>query len=119
MNFRGASIDAKDNHGRTPLLVAAEEGHSEVIKLLKSKGANIYTTDRSDRSALFLAAANNHVKLCEVGFGLERFIGYNVYSRLQHFPLSEKIELLIMNSVIEAWLLRELKLLSQADLQKN
>jgi ankyrin repeat protein len=39
---KGASIETKDNDGRTPLWWAAENGHNVVVRLLK-KGASIET----------------------------------------------------------------------------
>lgn len=41
----GIDVGLKDENGRTPLHLAAGEGHIEVIKLLISKGANINSID--------------------------------------------------------------------------
>jgi ankyrin repeat protein len=35
----GASVDVGDKRGRTPLDVASEEGHDEIIQLLMEHGA--------------------------------------------------------------------------------
>jgi ankyrin repeat protein len=35
----GADVEAKDNDGKTALQVAAEEGHDEVVELLREHGA--------------------------------------------------------------------------------
>jgi ankyrin repeat protein len=36
---KGANIEAKDNLGHTPLIVAIGRGETEVVKLLREKGA--------------------------------------------------------------------------------
>lgn len=35
----GADANAKDNHGRTALMLASDKGHTEIVKLLKAHGA--------------------------------------------------------------------------------
>ena len=37
----GIEIDLRDNRGYTPLMIAADEGHSEIAKLLINAGSNI------------------------------------------------------------------------------
>ena len=36
----GANKDAADNGGATPMIIAAEIGHAEVLKMLLAAGAN-------------------------------------------------------------------------------
>jgi len=36
---KGADINAKDNSGKTPLAIAIEKNHKEIISLLKKHGA--------------------------------------------------------------------------------
>ena len=43
-NF-GASVYARMEDGRTPLMIAAENGHAEAVKLLLDIGASRFTTD--------------------------------------------------------------------------
>lgn len=37
---RGANVNAKDKFGWTPLTLAAQEGHLDVVKLMIEKGAD-------------------------------------------------------------------------------
>ncbi|KAH0594295.1 hypothetical protein MHUMG1_08134 [Metarhizium humberi] len=56
---RGADIDIRDRHGRTPLSWAAKNGHEAVVKLLLEKGANTETTENHYRQTPLLRAAKN------------------------------------------------------------
>ena len=53
---KGASIEAKNQHGHTPLITAASRGHPEVLELLLMKGASIEATNNSRNTPLHLAA---------------------------------------------------------------
>ena len=46
-----------ENKRRTPLILAVELGHNEMVKLLLSKGAKLETRDDSGMTALMLAAS--------------------------------------------------------------
>jgi ankyrin repeat protein len=52
----GAQLDAVDDRGRTALMMAAELGHAEVVKMLIGRGADQAVRDKSGKSALDLAA---------------------------------------------------------------
>lgn len=45
----------------TPLLVAAQNGHTEVAAALLTHGANLTATTKSGWSALHLAAKEDHI----------------------------------------------------------
>lgn len=49
-----------DDHGATPLLRAAESGHNTIIQLLLHHGADVEAVDKSNRTALFVAAPNGY-----------------------------------------------------------
>jgi hypothetical protein len=52
----GDSLESTDEGGYTPLLLAAQRGHLEVVKLLAAYGANIHArTTRHDNDAIALA----------------------------------------------------------------
>jgi len=58
---QGARLDTRDDQGFTPLLVAAQRGHTEVCELLLEKGkANIEDTTPTGNTALNLAATKCH-----------------------------------------------------------
>jgi ankyrin repeat protein len=52
----------RDNNGYTALTLAATKGHSEVVRLLIEKGANLNTTTSCGRTPLFYAIENGHLK---------------------------------------------------------
>ncbi|OQS07537.1 hypothetical protein THRCLA_20136 [Thraustotheca clavata] len=54
----GCKIDLTNNHGRTPLHLAASKGHEKVVELLLSKGASTGFKDNNGISAQRLAAEN-------------------------------------------------------------
>ena len=49
------NLETKGSWERTPFLHAAEEGHLQIVKLLKEKGADIYAKDKDGDNALHLA----------------------------------------------------------------
>jgi len=55
---KGASIEARNEGEDTPLIAAAGQGETAVVKLLLEKGANIEATDSYGQTALIAAACN-------------------------------------------------------------
>ncbi len=56
---RGAKIDAKDADGLTALMIAAGEGHLEMVEVLVKRGARVDARDKRGRAALDLAKAGH------------------------------------------------------------
>ena len=57
---RGANVEARDGRGRTPLLIAAGAGDSDVVALLLERGALASARDDDGASALHEAARGGH-----------------------------------------------------------
>ncbi len=55
----GANVNAKDNDGVTPLMRAAIENSSVVVKMLLNAGANVNAENKWGQTPLFLAAKKN------------------------------------------------------------
>lgn len=57
---RRVELDAKFSNGQTALMIAAFEGHREVVALLVSAGANLNATDNNGNRAVMWAVAQGH-----------------------------------------------------------
>lgn len=56
-------INGSNDYGRTPLLLAAENGHEDVVQKLLEKGTNLEANDDNDRAPLLLAAQNGGIRM--------------------------------------------------------
>jgi hypothetical protein len=56
---RGASVNARDEDGRTPLMLAVAQGRLEIVRLLLQRGADPNAADYSGKTPLQLAADQN------------------------------------------------------------
>ena len=63
---KGAQIDEEDNGHRTPLMLAAEKGHSDVLLCLIDHGANVNKKDCNERTALHYASKRGDLKVVEL-----------------------------------------------------
>jgi hypothetical protein len=59
-------IEVKTRNGWTALVLAAQDGHEEVVKVLLDGGAEKETKDRFNWAALLLAAQNGHGKAIQL-----------------------------------------------------
>lgn len=57
---RPALLDKQGEHGMTPLMWAAHEGHHDIVGVLIDAGANIDLQHKTGSTALHYAAFNNH-----------------------------------------------------------
>jgi ankyrin repeat protein len=55
-----SEIDARSVNGSTPLILASIKGHSEVMELLLSHGANMEATTHANNTPLILACMHGH-----------------------------------------------------------
>lgn len=63
---KGANVDQKDNNGWTPLNIAAQNGHSNVVELLLAKGAKIDQANSNGWTPLNSASLNGHSNVVEL-----------------------------------------------------
>ena len=73
---KGAAIDQAKDSGATPLFIACEEGHTEVVAMLCSEGAAIYQAAHDGATPLFIACEEGHAevveKLCSEGAAIDQ-----------------------------------------------
>lgn len=68
---RGVGLDACDERGATPLMLAASKGHFDVCRVLVEAGADIHAVDRQGRTVLSHASQSRNPDL--VGYLSELF----------------------------------------------
>eukprot|EP00731_Ephydatia_muelleri_P032874 Em0024g418a len=51
------------NDGRSPLYMASQEGHLDVVKTLIEAGANIHQAEKDGQSPLFISCLNGHLDI--------------------------------------------------------
>ena len=57
---KGARVDATRRDGETPLYVASESGHADVVQLLLGNGARVDAAMENGATPLFTASENGH-----------------------------------------------------------
>ena len=62
-------IDATDEYGRTPVMLAIEAGHVEVVRELVGRGASLTKADRSGDTPLLLATRSGKKELLSLLLG--------------------------------------------------
>jgi ankyrin repeat protein len=66
LEYSSLDIHRQDEHGATALHLAAAEGHSEIVELLISAGANPSFPDLSGRTAAVYASDRGHALLARI-----------------------------------------------------
>ncbi len=60
---RGANVNATDDQGRTPLVLAAERGHADICRILLEAGADPYLRDGDGNDALAVAVRHGRTEV--------------------------------------------------------
>jgi ankyrin repeat protein len=69
---QGAVIDARDEAGRTPLMLAVTQGQLEVVRLLLARGADPNAADNAGHTPLQQARQQNSREIAALLEGSER-----------------------------------------------
>jgi ankyrin repeat protein len=62
----GANVNAKNNEGDTPLIVAVLKRHESIVRLLLEHGADINIKNKNDSTALSIAIDKNYLNIIEL-----------------------------------------------------
>ena len=57
---RGAAVDVAENDGATPLFIASQKNHFEVMRELLQRGAAVDAAMNNGATPLFIATARGH-----------------------------------------------------------
>ncbi|XP_047228404.1 poly [ADP-ribose] polymerase tankyrase-1-like isoform X2 [Girardinichthys multiradiatus] len=70
---KGANINEKNKDFMTPLHVAAERGHNDIMEVLQKHGAKVNALDTLGQTALHRAALAGHLQTCRLllGYGAD------------------------------------------------
>jgi ankyrin repeat protein len=63
---KGANLDLAAEDGATPVFVAAQDGHHEVVRLLADNGANLDLANKNGTTPVLIAAKNGHHEVVRV-----------------------------------------------------
>ncbi len=63
---RGAAVNTADNDGATPLYIASQKGHLEVVRELLARGANPGLATNRGSTALSIATAKGHAAIVQL-----------------------------------------------------
>jgi hypothetical protein len=66
MNSEAINVNATNNQKTTPLIAAARNGHSAIVKLLIANGADISSSDWEGKTALTSALERDHKDTAEL-----------------------------------------------------
>ena len=69
---KSVDINVQEENGLTPLMVAAQAGHIEIVRILLDAGANPYITDNRGFNAENHALLYGHVEIAELIYSYKK-----------------------------------------------
>jgi ankyrin repeat protein len=75
------------NNGYTPLMIAAKNGHIDIVDLMINTGVDVNTQASDGKTALFLAAQNGHSNVVR-RLLMVKNIYLNILDQFGHTPVS-------------------------------
>ena len=101
--YYSASIDEKGSDGATPLIWAASQGHTDVVKILLNKGANPLIEDDHGKTALVHALLKNHLQSAQLLYKGGADLNINLlYAAKRGFP--EMVSYLLKQGADHSWI---------------
>ncbi|XP_058234421.1 transient receptor potential cation channel, subfamily N, member 1 isoform X2 [Hemibagrus wyckioides] len=89
--FLHIAINKQDKTGRSALLLAAQQGHTPVVKLLLENNARVDVFDEEGKSALHLAAEQGHKEIADILLSNNAFVHAKTKLALTPLHLSAQI----------------------------
>ena len=62
----GADVNVRNKYGVTPLLMASQNGHAEVVKLLLAAKADVNAAMTNGVTPLFIASEKGHTEIVKL-----------------------------------------------------
>ncbi len=59
-------MNLQDEDVWSALMMASQNGHAEVVKILLENGAQVNLKNKSDRSAFIMASQNGHAEVIQI-----------------------------------------------------
>ena len=81
----GAEVDARDEIGKTPLIIAADKGYFPIVQLLIQNGADVNAQHNLHWTALMFAAGNGHSAIIKLL--IENGANMNIVSKSDYTAL--------------------------------
>ena len=84
---RNAEVNSRNRHGSTPLLLASEYGHTDVVQLLLENNADVDVHDADGDTPLHCAALGGQIEVAQILLGLN--VAVNSKNNMGFTPLHQ------------------------------
>jgi uncharacterized protein len=99
---QGVKVDVRDEHGRTPLLLAVHHNQVEAARLLIEAGADVNAQDRMQDSPLLFAGAEGRLEILRLILKAKpNFKVYNRYGGTALIPACERGHVEVVKELIK------------------